>query len=88
MTTAASRRRPGTLAWLPSWLTVLAGNSPNHGRRGQNVLFSDGSLRWFPGRRVSPVDDDLYLNNRAKPEPGVNLFDAALVPAVFRVKAP
>ena len=27
--------------------TIREGNSPNHGRRGQNVLFGDGSVRWF-----------------------------------------
>ena len=31
---------------------VLPGNSPNHGFRGQNVLFSDLPVEWFPTRRV------------------------------------
>lgn len=62
---------------------ILAGNSPNHGRRGQNVLFSDLHLQWFPSRRVSPHDDDLFLNQHQKPEPGVNINDASLVPASF-----
>ena len=59
---------------------ILAGNSPNHGGRGQNVLFADGSVRWHSGRRVSPIDDDLYLNDLAKSAPGVNSRDAVLAP--------
>ncbi len=66
---------------------ILDGNSPNHGRRGQNVLFSDLHLQWFPTRRISPHDDDLFLNQLLKPEPGVDINDAALVPADFRLDA-
>jgi hypothetical protein len=64
---------------------ALEGNSPNHANRGQNVLFSDLHIQWFPTRRISPVDDDLFLNALNRPEPGVGVHDAALVPAVFRV---
>lgn len=59
---------------------ILAGNSPNHGGYGQNVLFADGSVHWHSGRRVSPVDDDLYLNDLSKAAPGVNSRDAVLAP--------
>ena len=62
---------------------ILAGNSPNHGRRGQNVLFSDLHLQWLRSRRVGPNDDDLFLNQHRRPEPGVNVNDASLVPADF-----
>ena len=34
---------------------IKDGNSPNHGGRGQNVLFGDGSVRWFRTRHVSPT---------------------------------
>ena len=61
---------------------ILPGNSPNHGGRGQNVLFADGSVRWHSGRRVSPVDADLYLNNLDKSAPGVNSHDAVLAPGM------
>jgi prepilin-type processing-associated H-X9-DG protein len=60
---------------------VLDGNSPNHGRRGQNVLFSDGHVGWFNTRRVSPVDVDLFLNAARQPGPGVDVHDAVLVPS-------
>ena len=39
-----------------NYVRILDGNSPNHARRGQNVLYSDGSVRFHPTRRVSPID--------------------------------
>jgi hypothetical protein len=62
---------------------ILGGNSPNHAGRGQNVLFSDGSVRWLPGRRVSPSDDDLFLNNQRAPRPGLNERDSVLLPSLI-----
>ena len=65
---------------------VLEGNSPNHGRRGQNVLFSDQSLRWLPTREVGPQDHDLFLNEMNRPEPGISFQDATVIPAAFHVR--
>lgn len=65
---------------------VLAGNSPNHGRRGQNVLFSDLHVAFFNTRQISPVDTDLYLNDQARPEPGLSIHDAVLVHPTRRVE--
>jgi hypothetical protein len=67
--------------------TILEGNSPNHGKRGQNVLFSDLHVQWFASRRISPLDRDLFLNDRDRPEPGLGQHDAALIPAVFHVES-
>jgi hypothetical protein len=64
-----------------NYVRILDGNSPNHGRRGQNVLFSDGTVRWFPTRQVSPHDPDLYLNNRRELRPGVDEQDSVLLPS-------
>lgn len=64
---------------------VLPGNSPNHGFRGQNVLFSDLHVEWFPTRRVK-LDRDLFLNDQDLPEPGIGPLDSALVPAVFQIE--
>jgi len=64
-----------------NFLTIRAGNSPNHGRRGQNVLFGDGSVRWFHSRHISTSDPDLYLNNEQQPRPGVHVQDSVLVPS-------
>jgi prepilin-type processing-associated H-X9-DG protein len=62
---------------------ILAGNSPNHGGRGQNVLFSDGHVSWYTTRQVSPVDLDVYLNEDHRPAPGFSVDDSALVPSLF-----
>ncbi len=60
---------------------IQDGNSPNHAGRGQNVLFGDGTVRWFRTRRVSPTDPDLYLNNARQPRPGLHEEDSVLVPS-------
>jgi hypothetical protein len=62
-------------------LRISAGNSPNHGGRGQNVLFGDGTVRWFRTRHVSPHDLDLYLNDKGQPQPGLHQEDSVLVPS-------
>ncbi|MDQ2622865.1 MAG: hypothetical protein M3Y45_07500 [Actinomycetota bacterium] len=66
-------------------LGVIDHNSLNHGGAGQNVLYSDGAVRWHSNRRVSPVDHDLYLNNDQKPEPGLDENDSVILPknAIF-----
>jgi len=63
------------------FLFIRDGNSPNHGRRGQNVLFGDGSVRWFYSRRIGPQDPDVFLNNNREPRPGVHVSDSVLVPS-------
>ena len=63
---------------------ILPGNSPNHGFRGQNVLFSDLHIEWFSSRHVKG-DHDLFLNDENRPEPGTSHTDATLAPAVFMV---
>lgn len=60
---------------------ILAGNSPNHHSRGQNVLYRDNSVRWLNSRRVSEKDLDLFLNNDRKVEPGVHEQDSVLLPS-------
>jgi hypothetical protein len=61
--------------------TIREGNSPNHGRRGQNVLFGDGSVRFFHSRNIGPFDPDIYLNNDRQPRPGVHVSDSVLMPS-------
>ena len=61
--------------------TIREGNSPNHRRRGQNVLFGDGSVRWFHSRMIGPNDPDVYLNNDHQPRPGVHITDSVLMPS-------
>ncbi len=63
---------------------ILEGNSPNHGGRGQNVLYTDGHTRWYHTRRLGPHDADMFLNAHQLPAPGVSEADATLVPGSFR----
>jgi len=60
---------------------IRDGNSPNHARRGQNVLFGDGTVRWFQTRSAGPLDPDIYLNNNHQPRPGVQATDSVLLPS-------
>jgi hypothetical protein len=64
-----------------NYLKIREGNSPNHQRWGQNVLFGDGSVGWFRTRQISPKDPDLYLNNEHQPRPGLYVEDSVLVPS-------
>lgn len=63
---------------------VLAGNSPNHGGAGQNVLYNDGHVDWRRTRWVSESDTDLFLNQHDEIGPGVHRVDAVLTPCVLR----
>ncbi len=64
-----------------NYFTIKDGNSPNHGGRGQNVLFGDGSVHWFRTRSAGPHDPDIFLNNDRQPRPGVHVSDSVLVPS-------
>jgi hypothetical protein len=55
---------------------VLSGNSPNHGGKGQNVLFSDGAVRFFKDRLHR--GDDIYVNKRSRVAAGVDPDDFVL----------
>jgi hypothetical protein len=64
-----------------NYMRILDGNSPNHGRRGQNVLYSDGTVHWLRTRRVGPHDADLYLNKLRQLGPGMDEHDSVLLPS-------
>lgn len=63
---------------------ILVGNSPNHGGRGQNVLYAGGHVEFRRNRLRSPSDADIYMNEQNRIAPGLNEADAVLSPAVFR----
>lgn len=65
---------------------VLPGNSPAHGGGGQNVLFSDHSVRWLRSRSLPGIDDDIFLNEHGKPCMGRTWRDVSLIPAGFPVE--
>lgn len=65
-----------------------AGNSPNHGFRGQNVLLQGGEVRFLPGRTLpigTSMDSDLFRNERGELAPGLHSGDAVLVPSEVRL---
>jgi hypothetical protein len=39
---------------------LLSFNSPNHNRRGQSVLFCDGSIKFTKTRFAADSDDDIF----------------------------
>lgn len=53
-----------------------AGNSTAHGRRGQNILFVDGSVRFVTVRTIA--GDDVYLNQERFIHAGVHRGDSVL----------
>jgi hypothetical protein len=71
---------------LDDFSAVLEGNSPDHGGGGQNVLFTDHSVRWLRSRKYA-ADDDIYLNQSQKPAPGLHLQDVSLIPGGFTMPA-
>lgn len=66
--------------------TILEGNSPNHGGRGQNVAFASGHVQFRRNRWLSRQDTDLYLNQDDRLAPGLHEADAVVTPAVYRFK--
>jgi hypothetical protein len=56
-------------------LNPLHGNSPNHGGKGQNVLFLNGHFKFCPDRVKSFKGDDLYLNKKNKVGAGLDSED-------------
>ncbi len=70
---------------LDDFAIVLDGNSPDHGGGGQNVLFTDYSVRWLRSRALVGIDDDIYLNQRHKPARGLHIRDISLIPSGFTI---
>jgi hypothetical protein len=58
-----------------------AGNSPNHGGGGQNVLYIGGQVRWCVDRGAGVDRDDIYLNQKYQLLAGENRLDTVLGPS-------
>jgi hypothetical protein len=56
-------------------IELLSRNSINHNRRGQNVLFSDGSTRFVKNRLVGTEQDDIFTLR------GTELYEGNEVPS-------
>lgn len=76
----------GLRASDPDTLPILAdlpageGNSPNHGRLGQNVLYIGGNVRWCTQRTVGQAGDDIYVNKHNLLRAGEGRSDTVLGP--------
>lgn len=55
-----------------------AGNSSNHGGKGQNVLYVDGSVKFCTTRTAGLEGDDIYVNFKGKIAPGLSWKDTVL----------
>jgi prepilin-type processing-associated H-X9-DG protein len=64
------------MADAPPADVFTAGNSPNHGGRGQNILFTDGHAEFFTSRFL--LNDDIFLNRRREVAPGLDPEDFVL----------
>jgi prepilin-type processing-associated H-X9-DG protein len=54
------------------------GNSPNHGSKGQNVLFMDGHVEFCKLRTVGVGGDDIFLNKASEVAAGLDWMDSVL----------
>lgn len=57
------------------------GSSPNHGGRGQNVLYVGGNVRWCAVRTSGVGGDDIYLSTNGLVEAGQSPTDTVLAPS-------
>jgi prepilin-type processing-associated H-X9-DG protein len=57
---------------------VSPGNSPNHGGKGQNVLYIDGHVEFRTNRAVGADGDDIFLNAEQRVAPGRGPRDTVL----------
>jgi hypothetical protein len=58
-----------------------AENSPNHGGHGQNVFFSDGSVKFLNTRFAGYDGDDIYSNKLKKVAAGADAYDTVIGPS-------
>ncbi len=66
------------MADVPPLDHIQYGNSPNHAKRGQNVLYQDGHVTFVSDRSAGRFGDDIYLNDRKEVGSGVDLGDSVL----------
>jgi prepilin-type processing-associated H-X9-DG protein len=59
-------------------LDLSLGNSPNHDGLGQNVLYTDGHVRFCTSRRVGFFGDDIFTNRQHQVAAGVDVLDTVL----------
>lgn len=55
--------------------------SVNHGGRGQNVLFEDGHVRFYPSSQPQTLADDFFVNDTGEVAPGSHPDDSVIGPS-------
>jgi prepilin-type N-terminal cleavage/methylation domain-containing protein/prepilin-type processing-associated H-X9-DG protein len=81
------RKKDDVTAAAPGvpWSVMKKGNSENHEKDGQNVLFGDGHVDWVKSPLVGIAGDNIYINKKNDPAeveaPPVDKNDAVLLPA-------
>jgi prepilin-type N-terminal cleavage/methylation domain-containing protein/prepilin-type processing-associated H-X9-DG protein len=71
----------GVITTASAGSLMRGGNSANHGRDGQNVLYGDGHVEWTSNPFVGTQRDNIYTARAA----GVNVDDKGQVPAAGTV---
>jgi hypothetical protein len=56
-------------------------NSPNHGGRGQCVLFDDGHIMWLTTPEIGADEDNIFVNGNHLIEAGIHSNDAVIAPS-------
>jgi hypothetical protein len=56
-------------------------NSPNHGGRGQDVLFDDGHVQWLTTPEIGADGDNIFVNGNHLIEAGIHSNDAVIAPS-------
>jgi hypothetical protein len=64
--------------------TPLAGNSLNHGGKGQNVLYLGGNVRFCTDQYAGINRDDIYLNRNNAARAGLDRNDTVLGASGFQ----
>jgi prepilin-type processing-associated H-X9-DG protein len=62
----------GTITTGSAGSLMRGGNSANHGRDGQNVLYGDGHVEWTSNPFVGPQRDNIYTQRTGTPNATVD----------------
>jgi len=61
--------------------------SPNHGGRGENVLFECGAVRFVTSPQPFPQADDIFANDLGLVAPGLQVNDSVIGPSAARLSS-
>jgi prepilin-type N-terminal cleavage/methylation domain-containing protein/prepilin-type processing-associated H-X9-DG protein len=86
VTGSGSTKGNGDITTNSSGANMRGGNSSNHGRDGQNVLYGDGHVEWTSNPFVGPQRDNIFTYRTAAPAtekvdaPGTAATNSAATP--------